>query len=573
MMRLFYKALPSILLLCFFTFVSLFYYWGIDKVYFQQDEWFKTGKSIYYFYSDIGKLWTNKFAFHYYPILNLFFIAEYLIFKLQVSYYLYLGIALQSVAVLFFYQLSKRLLGNKIVSFLLSFLFLINPGIHQVMLNEMGSLYKIALILMLGVFIFLYDQIEKDKELKTKPILLLAIFYAVATFIFESMLVLLVLIPVFYMLFKSGKNFIKLDRKNIFILTGAVVFTALRLLLQAKLPVDAPLPMQGSLLISTLYNAATTPYKFLIEYLFGLHTILYFADIYSQKIFYFLHEPGINLSLIAITTGYEILVYFLAGTILFTTSVLLVLAHSQTKIYKRIVRVLVFTFFWMILNSLVIAPQGRIFTSVESRYLYISGAGVLWFLGSFTILIWEKYRESLLIKSMIVLVTIVYIGVWSIYSYYLINIEKQTIIKVSLVREKIINQFTSLYPRLPDTSVFYVYCSDDCTSNYLYGMPKKWVVPFQNGLGWTLLSVYSNDNPKKYAPFFSNYLFWDSKSAGYRKIGNTAFGFFTDEKALKQAIKENSLTASDIIVLSYESKKYKLTPVKNKQKILFPVAY
>lgn len=573
MKTIFTKIFPFIILFSFFTLVSVVYYWGIDKVYFQQDEWFKTGKSIYYLYADFGKLWTNKFAFHYYPLLNLIFICEYLLFKLHVSYYLYLGVFLQAAAALLFYILTKRLFEKRMLAFILSFLFLINPGIHQVMLNEMVSLYKVALIIIFSLFIYLHSNIQKGKELKTGILLLLLIFYIASTFIFESMLVLIVLMPAFYFLFKSKKTFVKLNKANSAIFVSAVVLTILRLLLQSKLPVDAPLPIQGSLFVTTFYNAATTPYKFLVEYIFSLPVILFFADIYSQKIFSFLHEPGINLSLITITTGYEIIVNFFTGVIVFITAVFLVLFHSKTNTYKRIVRILIFSVLWLVLNATVIAPQGRIFTSIESRYLYIAGVGVLWIIGSLLLLVWDTYKSNVFVKAGIICIVFLYLFTWSIYSYYLINREKQSIIKVSVKREKVINQIKSLYPVLPSTAVFYVYCSDDCTSNQLYGMPKEWVVPFQNGLGWTLLTVYSTDNPRRYAPFFSDYLFWDSKSAGYRQIGRTAFGFFTDFKALKKAMRENALIPSDIIVLSYKSKEYRLTPAKNKNKILFPDSY
>jgi hypothetical protein len=559
----------KVLLFIFFTIITIVFYNGLDKIYFQQDEWFKAGKSIYFWYADFGRLWTNKFGFHYYPLLNIFFIIEYLIFKLNVPYYLYLGVALQSIAGMFFYELTKKLFKNTVLPLFLSVLLLINPGIYQVITNEMVSLYIIVLIFILAMFIYIFNQINKGIELGTKKLICLLISYVFLTFFFEGSLILIVLIPVFYFLFKSDKTFIRRSLGNISVVVLTIVFTIFRLFLQVKLPVDAPLPIQGSFALTTIYNAATTPFKFFIEYLFGLNNILYISDIYTRKIFVFVHEPGINLALANITTGYEVLVYYLTAFLLVVTVIIISLTHKDSAVYKRNINILILGAVWLIMNSIVISPQGRIFTIPEPRYLYISGVGVLWLFGAILMLIWDKYKNIRIIKITAIGVVLVYLFAWGIYSYHSIDREKGNIIKVSEVRSNLIDQIKAFYPKLPDSAVFYIYCSDDCTSNMLYGMPKEWVVPFQSGLGWTLLTVYSTDNPRKYAPFFSNYLFWDSKSAGYKKIGKTAFGFFTDIKELKKTIKEHSLNPSDIIVLKYESKRYKLTPVKNYKEIIF----
>ena len=148
------------ILFIIFGLITLVFYSGIGKVYFQQDEWFKTGKSIYYTYYDFAALWTRRFGFHYYPLQNLLFIAQYLVFKMNVPLYMYTSVVLQALAGVFVFVFLKKVFNNRLLALFLTFLFIINPGNYQVVLNEMVSTsYKIPLILMT-----LWKQL-----LRTKP--------------------------------------------------------------------------------------------------------------------------------------------------------------------------------------------------------------------------------------------------------------------------------------------------------------------------------------------------------------------------------------------------------------------
>lgn len=563
------KALPKIFLGCLFFISLLVFYHGIQNTYFQQDEWHKTGKTIYYLYANFGDIFTRKFAFHYFPLTNLYFALEYLLFGLHYMYYSYIGLVLQALAGLSLFILLKRLFDKRLLAFMLSFLFIISPSIYQVLLNEMVSYYTLSFILVCWFFIVLYDHITTEKSLKIKKFLILLTLFSGAIFINEIWLGLIILAPAFFLLFRSSKFFLRFNKRNILLLLLPIVIVVLRLIFEIYLPADSLRPVGASPHTSTLYNALTLPFKLLTQYLFDLDNLNTMAKVYQSKISYFRNDKTVNQDLMAITVIYDIIVFYLSALLVGFVGVLVYLKQKNIVIKKRLIKLLLFSFIWIVTIDIILSPQQRFFTSIESRYMYLGAFGMILFMGTVLSLLWEKVKEYRFLRIIFVILISIYFVSWSIYARQSIQQQVQAVVKISLIRKSILQQIQQQSLQVPSKTVMYIYCSDDCSSNNLHGMPKEWIVPFQNGFGWNLLILLAQDNPKKYAPFFKGDFLWERMATGYKEIDGTGFGYFTDLHSLKETIATYDLLPENVVIYRYDSKRYKLVRVRNVTKILY----
>src|SRR2546429_8631096 len=76
----------------FFIALLLFFYSEINKVYYQQDEWYTFGKTIYYGYANPSSIFTQMYSIHYVPLANLYYIVEYFLFGISSQLYMYEGL-------------------------------------------------------------------------------------------------------------------------------------------------------------------------------------------------------------------------------------------------------------------------------------------------------------------------------------------------------------------------------------------------------------------------------------------------------------------------------------------------
>ena len=60
---------------------------------------------------------------------------------------------------------------------------------------------------------------------------------------------------------------------------------------------------------------------------------------------------------------------------------------------------------------------------------------------------------------------------------------------------------------------------------------------------------------------FDNRYLWDIVEQGYRQIGNRGFGYFRDFNLLKDALKDNNLSSSNVVAYNYISGDNKLVNI------------
>ena len=115
------------------------------------------------------------------------------------------------------------------------------------------------------------------------------------------------------------------------------------------------------------------------------------------------------------------------------------------------------------------------------------------------------------------------------------------------LRIEILNSIKKSYPTLPEKVIFYT----DSNKSY-YGLPDEdKIIPFQSGLGQTLLLWYYSDE-KFSKVFFENKYLWGILSDGYKEIDDRGLGYFRDFERLKNAVNDNNLNPESVIAFRWD---------------------
>ena len=561
--------LPSFLLALFYTGILLFYYWDIDKVYFQQDEWHALGKTIYYANANFLDIFVRKFAFHYIPVANIYFVIEYLFFGIEPKYYLFFGIFLQSITGVSFYILLKKMFKNSVAAFVAALLFITNFEVSQVIMVEMISFYTLSLLFVNILFIKLYDFITSKSQTKNVAKVLLVIFFILAILTHEAWFALVILIPLFILMFRSSEANFNWKKGDLYIVAAAVLFILFRLALQVLLPMDGKIPPQPSGRFAMAHSVATLPFKATTQYIVGFNNIFSLSRLYQNKMSYYRNDKTVNQDLMATTIVYDMVVYYIVGFLLIALLLILFICKASLSLKNKYIRAMIFGIGWIVTMSVIISAQKRFFNSIDSRYMYLFGEGIIIFTTSLILYILNNFKNVLSAKFAVLASVLLYVLIFGHYSYFQIRKTENAVVEISRVRSSIISQIKKINPSLNDKTVVYLKCSDDCLSNNQFGMPADWIVPFQNGFGWTLLVVYSENDPKKYAQFFSRDSFlWERYSTGYKEINGNGFGYFTNASELRDTMRKYHLNKSNLLALKYESKKFIVKEMTDQEKEL-----
>ena len=198
--------------------------------------------------------------------------------------------------------------------------------------------------------------------------------------------------------------------------------------------------------------------------------------------------------------------------------------------------------FWPLL---FISGRAGYFSLVEGRHLYLLGIG--------SSLIW-----AILLRKRSVFVYL-FLFVFIVLNLFRIRKDVQKQIDLGTLRKSILKQIYDGYSQLPEKVVFYA--ESDLA---YYGLaPEEKILPFQSGLGQTLMVWYYGRGEKLPACFFppeDDFLYAIAEQ-GYRECQGRGFGFFRDFSELKKAVLENKLLAESVIAFSFSSQNNSLTDI------------
>ncbi|QQG42250.1 MAG: glycosyltransferase family 39 protein [Candidatus Woesebacteria bacterium] len=528
----------KIVLYCLIIVVAILaVYMPVTRLFFQQDEWLGYGLSLVKGRGMIlqstggvwgiilgqGRIFTNVllYLFHNFFPRNILPVAVF-------------AISLHITNSLLVFYLTGKLFKSSLMAFFAGLFFAVNSVSQNAvtwMAASVNTLPSTALILISLVFYFKYLESDKPKWLITTfALVYLSLFFK------ETGIFLLLFLPVSTLIFKkySLKKFIYTYWYFFLSSLTIVVFR----LLQFKLtPNPDALFLTGA--TSNYWAVLLTRVLFYPLTSFSLvfvpsEPFLWFARLFTLAYYPFPSSP--TTILIAQTAVLDLLAVCLSGIILILIGFFIKLSSSLEK--KHISFFCIF----LLVNYLPFTVVSKSFSYLESRYYYLSSvaAGVIlaW-------LLFSVYRKIKIfyIKPVIILFFLLFMA-WHV-KY--INDGLKRDVETASERKNFIYQLMTSVPSL-DQNINVFYFNSD--SDYYIAGNK---VPFQEGMGYTLMTLYYNGGKIPADLLRDSYLF-EIGGNGYSQVGNYGFGYFTDKEKLELTIKANKLNKSKVYSFYYNSK-------------------
>jgi len=398
-----------------------------------------------------------------------------------------------------------------------------------------GTLPATTLII-LSVFTF-FEFIEKRDK---KWLVLMFIFLYISLFFKEMSIYLFLYLPLAFLFFEKPNPKIFLISFWPFLLFF-LASSLFRVLEFRAIPTQEALFLTGStsnywqtlLTRAILYPLTSFSLTFVPP-----EPFLWFARSLT-KIYYPFIMPQ-QFILFAQTAVLDLLSLCLTFLILTFTSIFLKSSNRQEKNYVIFfIGFLFFSFMPYILIS-------KNYAYLESRYYYLpslaGGVILAWLFIKITEII-DKTKIYLL-KPLIFAVFV------SFLFFHLKYLEKSISNDVAIAKERtlFLVQLNQFLPRLEgNRNVFYI----DSDAEYYVSGNK---VPFQQGMGYTLMTIYYKDGkiPKS---FLRESFLFEIGINGYVEKSGLGFGYFSDSAKLEEAIAKHKIEKKFVHAFYYDSNK------------------
>lgn len=532
-----------------FLSITIFAFWGLWNTYFQQDEWLLFGRAINQS-QGLPLSFLDFAGNHFWPAGNALWFSLYKIFGFDAWFYSLSAILLHSLVSFLVWKFINGFIKNGKVSFLLTILFTISFPAAQPVLWFAIPVFLFPSIIFLLLFLIYLQKCNEKGILSRKDILILFLLFLISFIFREESMTLMLLLPAYVLLFwKGSKNRLILPVLTLVVII--IVFILARIGLEA-INGEHIIYEQGSRKLIILYNLISIPPKIVFQN--ALEYVNFWwpaSNWYAKLAFPWLLQDGHSMS----RAVFEGIVFLLS------IPLALLVGASFIKSSLKNKKVIIFSIFWILVCSAILAFGGRRLHFLESRYLYLGNIGVILFLyGLFSpfVRINERFRPLFMVSLLIFyfgFIVYFYSGVrWYVNDFYTPIAEQ---------RKNIISQILKTYPKIEKNTIFFVECKSSCLADDI-------ILPFQSGVGQMLLVLYGSKNEKAYAPFLNFYFLWDWKSEGYKRIGDYGFGYFRDFKKMKDVYTKENIRPEDIVSFKYDKSNNKIedTSQKTRERLL-----
>ncbi len=163
---------------------------------------------------------------------------------------------------------------------------------------------------------------------------------------------------------------------------------------------------------------------------------------------------------------------------------------------------------------------------MESRHFYLTAVG-------FSILAGYFFSTNIRKKAAVIALCFL-VGA----NTFFIRQEIGAIRKISETRLSLLSGWFSLYPTIPEKTIF---------------LSVGDTLPFQSGFGQMLLVLYG------VTPLLGDYFLFDISQEGYKEQSDRGFGYFTDIQMLKEAYCAHTLTPTNVFAFSWDGTADQLT--------------
>ena len=527
--------------------VILVVYFPVTKTFYQQDEWLGYGlylsrgagmilQSAGGFWDTIlgqGRILTNLlfFLFYKYSPLNVFPMVIF-------------AIIFHTTNTLIVFFLAKKLFKNSLAAFLGSLFFVLNSVSQGAITWPAASINTLPSTTLILISLFFY--VRYLESFRQKWMVLSFVFVYLSLFFKETGVFLFLLLPLSSLIYKKQNLWVFIKRYWYFFAATLLIVTfrlwgfrsetgqvALFLTGSSKYFFDS-LVARLILYPLTSFSLSIVPPDYFLNF------ARYITNVYYPFV------PEGQFILVAQTVVLDLLATISSMFIIFVSLALLKI--TDPKIRKTVI-------FWLTFLSASFLPYiivSKSYAYLESRYYYLASIAWAIIFAWMTSLALDKIKFKF-IKVVFVAVFLLFLNVHA--KVIVSNINK--LVSESQTRINILGQVLAIKPTLDGKkNIFYI------TGDTDYYLPGN-KIPFQNGFGYILTSLYygSGKIPKE---FLDEHYLFEIGSQGYREFREYGFGYFSDKKEMEIELKRYKIPPGSIFQFYYDSKNGTLTEISDK---------
>jgi len=504
-----------------------FTYRVLPRTFFQQDEWSAFGQTI----ALSGSLWQMILGrvflptggtVHFAPLTALFSVIEYLVFDLRFSSYAVTSMALHVANSFLVFWLAWLLFKDQSRAFIAAIIFAADSLAHQAVswvataINTQGASLFVLLSL-IGL-------------LKKRPWLSMAAF-GLALGFKETSAFLFVFLPCLSLVvFNRRQDFAWKKILPPWLLL-ALFYFALRLwlLFNTTAPLTESADLTQPSRLTYLFRLMLLPIRIIPQSFIAARQIIAWSQGLVRRVYpHYLVTRGVPDPFVVESIAFDLVCFLL----------LLLFLLVAWRYFKQA------KIFWLAAGLMVLSGLPLIFipgragyvSMIEPRHLYLSLIG--------SSLITAMFLARL--KSKLLIIPVLFLIMFS--HYRLIQRDLDSLIANSRLRESVLTQIKTEHPDLPAKVVFY---TESDTAYYGLG-PEEKILPFQSGLGQTLL-VWFYDAEKFPPCFYEDVFLYKIESQGYRECQGRGFGYFRKYDDLLMTLQQKHLPAESVIAYRFSS--------------------
>lgn len=504
-----FTSKPLLVVLVLMTAIGIAY-GNIIHIFFQQDEWYGFGQTIFAKKYGYLKLLGVLGTFHLTPFSNLLFAQAFSIFNYNSTYYAFSSLFLHLLASYLVYVLAKKVLNSFKFAVLASIFFSISNAPQQAITWFASFLNTIpAAICGLVSLIFF---IEHFKSKNKSYYFAVSIFFLIIGLGFKEDIFSLFIFYFLILLLKYRFY----NKKTLLVFLSGLSYTAIRFFLQYlnfRNMHSAPSSMNS--FFSKSVNFVMLPFK-------GFSQLFF-----TQS---FLQESAYKLSIThgeVIYTSFSILFTFLLLSLVFFVSI----KNKRFFPTKKIAIYVIFIFCSLLPFGLLPA-----YATIASRHLYFPSVGSSIFMSYFLLCINKKYQNNF---SKIICVGFIAVYLFVNIRYTHKHITYQT--GLSNSRKAFVLQLKEKIKHIPSKTLIY-YSGDPLN--------------LQVSLGYIVAVLYHEQN--RYEFLLDGDKLW-SNSEGYFQHEGVGIGFYSDYKKFINTYRAERLNPENIVSFNWNEQKHIFT--------------
>lgn len=518
--------LVSMLIIVLVTVVS---FWGIDKIFFQQDEWLGLGGAIYR-QETLGTLGSIKQIFNFQNknestrFLPVTSISNHLVYnnlKLNTGAYGLLSLIIATICALLINSIVYKLTNSHFISTVTSLLWITNNLAYQAftwIATMMPSLLTVLFFLLGLYFLQIFNEKNKNYFLVVSMLSVTLSLFSKESSIFY----LITYSMVIWFFFRE-----KINKVNKFKLTALLFIPLLigilipRLLFSINKQINFSPSVASAGVVEIFYNLFLIPAKSLFHVYFPQSKIYELAYL-ANNIHYSAQTNGFVVESI-ITDASSLLIAFYFMLFVFMITLIAKIEHRKIILFSLV------SFFTSTLPFIIFKNDAAV---LENRFYVFPALWADLLLISVFSTLFSKFGK---LKSILMVLALTPIVVYNISG---IRKSLAQDILVGNYRKDILNTVSEIKPQLKSSNIFYFYTDN----NGFY--------EFQSGFGQTL-AVFLYDSGKIPREVLADRDYWEPSFEGLKSYNLGKFGYFMTYTKLVEGLKNNSDISLDSVYSFY----------------------